>query len=115
MTCKEVTMEANVGGVVSPHLTQGTAACILEAKISVPANSLTPAQCSQFQTSSLEQALWLQGEGMWTHWLRLVAETEGSEPVPLEPMSLGLGVRERVSNGNETLFVFELGPLEAVC
>ena len=31
------------------HLMPGTAACILEAKISVPPNSLTLAQCSQFQ------------------------------------------------------------------
>lgn len=66
-----------MGGMVSPHLTPGTAACILEAKISVPAKSLTPAQCPQFQVSSLQWALWLQGEGMWTRWVKLVAETEG--------------------------------------
>lgn len=57
--------------------------------------SLPTAQCSQFQTSSLEQALWLQGEGMWTLWVRLVAETEGSEPVSFRAIVTGTwGERE---------------------
>lgn len=57
--------------------------------------SLPTAQCSQFQTSSLEQALWLQGEGMWTRWVRLVAETEGSEPVSFRAIVTGTwGERE---------------------
>ena len=33
---------------------------------------------------------------------------------PLKPLSLGLGVRGRVSSGTETSCVFELGSLEAV-
>ena len=95
--------------MVSPHLTPGTAACILEAKISVPANSLTPAQCPQFQVSSLEWVLWLQGEGMWTRWVKLVAERGEVSLFPLKPLSLGLGVRGRVSSGTETSLCLSWG------
>ena len=80
-----------MGGVVSPHARNSS--LYLGGKDQCP--SQQPDSSPVLPISAWSGRYGLQGEGMWTRWVRLVAETEGSEPVSFRAVVTGTwGERE---------------------